>query len=47
MDSPLSHVLPEPGLTATLYRGIAPVSAGVQTLAESFAFTLMPQHFLT
>ena len=32
MDSPLSHVLPEPGLTATLYRGIVPVSAGVQTL---------------
>ncbi|WP_412723463.1 TonB-dependent receptor [Alteromonas sp. D210916BOD_24] len=32
MDSPLSHVLPEPGLTATLYRGIVPVSTGVQTL---------------
>lgn len=32
MDSPLSHVLPEPGLVATLYRGIVPVSAGVQTL---------------
>jgi iron complex outermembrane receptor protein len=32
MDSPLSHVLPEPGLTATLYRGIAPVSSGIQTL---------------
>lgn len=32
MDSPLSHVLPEPGLTATLYRGIVPVNAGVQTL---------------
>lgn len=32
MDSPLSHILPEPGLTATLYRGIVPVSAGVQTL---------------
>ena len=32
MDSPLSHVLPEPGLIATLYRGIVPVSAGVQTL---------------
>ena len=32
MDSPLSHVLPEPGITATLYRGIVPVSAGVQTL---------------
>lgn len=32
MDSPLSHVLPEPGLQAVLYRGIVPVSAGVQTL---------------
>lgn len=32
MDSPLSHVLPEPGLNATLHRGIVPVSAGVQTL---------------
>ena len=32
MDSPLSHVLPEVGLRATLYRGIVPVSAGVQTL---------------
>ncbi|WP_421132799.1 TonB-dependent receptor [Alteromonas sp. A079] len=32
MDSPLSHVLPEVGLSATLYRGIVPVSAGVQTL---------------
>ncbi|KXJ61356.1 MAG: TonB-dependent receptor [Alteromonas sp. Nap_26] len=32
MDSPLSHVMPEIGMTATLYRGIVPVSAGVQTL---------------
>lgn len=32
MDSPLSHVLPEPGLQAVLYRGIVPVSACVQTL---------------
>lgn len=32
MDSPLSHVLPELGMQATLYRGIAPVSAGIQSL---------------
>lgn len=32
MDSPLSHVLPEPGMTATLYRGITPVSAGIETI---------------
>lgn len=34
MDSPLSHVLPEPGMRAVLYRGIAPVSSGVQTLGS-------------
>ncbi len=32
MDSPLSHVLPELGMQATLYRGIAPVSASLQSL---------------
>ena len=32
MDSPLSHVIAQPHLAVTLFRGIAPVSAGPETL---------------
>ena len=32
MDSPLSHIIGQPGLSVNLYSGIAPVSAGAETL---------------
>ncbi|MBQ4829112.1 TonB-dependent receptor [Alteromonas sp. MMG017] len=47
MDSPLSHVLPEPGLQAVLYRGIVPVSAGVETLGGKLDIRADAQHLFS
>jgi len=47
MDSPLSHILPEPGLQAMLYRGIVPVSAGVQTLGGKLDIRSDAQHLFS
>ena len=47
MDSPLSHVLPELGLHAVLYRGIVPVSAGVETLGGKLDIRADAQHLFS
>jgi iron complex outermembrane receptor protein len=46
MDSPLSHVVSKPATKLTFYRGIAPVTAGVETLGGAVKIeTDLPQRF--
>lgn len=46
MDSPLSHVVSKPATKLTFYRGIAPITAGVETLGGAVKIeTDLPQRF--
>jgi iron complex outermembrane receptor protein len=48
MDSPLSHVVSKPATKLIFYRGIAPISAGVETLGGAVKVeTDLPQRFST
>lgn len=46
MDSPLSHVVSKPATKLTFYRGIAPITAGAETLGGAVKIeTDLPQRF--
>jgi iron complex outermembrane receptor protein len=47
MDSPLSHILAEPGLTVSAARGIAPVIAGPETLGGHIVIQSNEQLFFS